>query len=206
MGVADMKETVAEFKDAGYEISEHTISIKRVNYFSIMVGCCLGWFLLPHLFASNESLPRVLQTISSNNEILRDLAVLILFVILSIFIIPIHEFLHGIGGLPNCDWKWKGNIKITFEPKKMIAYCHCPKPIGWKDALRVVLFPLFVISGISLIIAMITHLSIWWLAFMMNTLGSIGDLLYAYLLIRYRPQLILDSPDGVGFIAVNKKD
>jgi hypothetical protein len=57
----------------------------------------------------------------------------------------------------------------------------------------------------ALVFVAITHSSIWWLVIILNTLGSIGDLLYAYLLIRYRPQLVLDSPDNLGFIALSKK-
>ena len=128
----------------------------------------------------------------------------ILFVLLLIISIPIHEFLHGFTWHFYCKNKWK-SIHFGIMRELLTPYCHCKEPLKYSSYLLGSLMPFFVLGiGITLL-GTLFHNDILFVIGIFNILSAGGDTTIVCKSIPYHGGMLLDHPTECGFVAFMKE-
>lgn len=146
------------------------------------------------------SLKMIKRTLSIFDDKLLDTLVIVLAPTVFILIgIIIHELIHGVFMALFSKESFK-SVKFGIVSKSLIPYAHCKEPLISKKMLIISLAPFFFLGFIPIIYAFVTgSLTIWFMGFSM-TLCSVGDFIYAYLILKIGlNHMILDHESEVGF-------
>lgn len=128
------------------------------------------------------------------------------FVVLMVFWMALHEFLHGIGfGIfKGVD---KKNIKYGIQLESGIFYCMCKQKISKANILTSLMFPFTFIGVITLIIGLIINNSHLILLSLVNIAGAIGDLaMFISILLMPNNIEYIDLDDTTGFFLISSSD
>lgn len=127
----------------------------------------------------------------------------IIYLIVMILSIPIHELLHGLGWSIFCEKGFKsvrfGIMKPSFTP-----YCNCKEPLNFIGYLVGGGLPLILLGIVPCIIGiLIQNAGILYIGFF-GILAAGGDMTIILNLLKYRKGIFLDHPSECGFIAFTK--
>jgi hypothetical protein len=209
----NINEEIKYYDNVGYDCKEVTFILGEIMFW----GCILAFiavvplvFIFHYCWSDSEEVFHLLPVASEGvlsvpiMKFLIEFSLVVLILIVSAF--P-HEFLHALGFLPACQWKWKGNIKIglMWKMKLPFPYCKCTKRIVSSGYYVLALLLPFVVmgAGMSIVAIIIGSTFILWIG-CMHIIISCADLSMALLFIFYRPSHVLDSGDQECFIFLNK--
>lgn len=179
------------FLGEGYIENEEIISIKKANVMAIVLSLpiiilfgfmyMLKWDELKFEFSSE----------------------IILYCLLLIISIPIHELLHGLGWGIFCKKGFKsvrfGIMKPSFTP-----YCNCMEPLNFMGYIFGGSLPLILLGIIPSIIGiLIGNIGLWILG-SFGILAAGGDMTIMLSLFKYKNGIFLDHPSECGFIVFTK--
>ncbi|MGL5540506.1 MAG: DUF3267 domain-containing protein, partial [Erysipelotrichaceae bacterium] len=117
--------------------------------------------------------------------------------------IIVHELLHGVG------WYLfiKDTSKISFGViwKYLTPYCTCSQPMPFLAYAVGGLFPLFILGGGFLILAIVLQSPFYLFLSVVNILCAGGDTTIFMYLLKHRNAHIVDHPTECGFVAFEKQ-
>ena len=186
-------------KSEGYEESEHTIDIVKANVLSVVI--MLPFVLLIAIpFLLTHGLGRIgsIKTYFLN---------LLLFIILMVAELAIHEGIHGITwGLLSPD----GFSSIGFGLIKeyLTPYCYCGSPLTKGQYLVGSAMPTIILGFLQGFLAIVSGNGFLFLLSAVLMISGGGDFLIDYILIRYKQKrktmIMMDHPTELGFVAFEK--
>lgn len=190
------KKQKQRFLDEGYEERQEVISVLKAN---VMAFVTAGPFVVLG----------ILIWIFVKREGSFDFGSMILFCILLVASIFIHELLHGVGWSFSAEERWK-SISFGMMWEYLTPYCHCQEPLRPKQYLTGCLMP-FAVLGIGLYLAaLITGSYMLLFLSFINILSAGGDTTIACMEWKYLKQndvcYILDHPTECGFAVFVKKN
>lgn len=177
----------------GFKDHSKTLSVKKATYLSLLL--CVP-FMLFFIFSFQIRHGKVFAIFDSISQLM------ILF-ISSLFLIVIHEAIHGLTWGIACE-KGMKSIRFGVFWSSFTPYCHCKEPLTYYNYLLGALMP-FIILGIGITAFGIVNgsLLLFWLG-IFNILASGGDLLIAVMLRHFKNGKIVDHPSEIGFVAYQK--
>ncbi|MCQ4638254.1 DUF3267 domain-containing protein [Anaerovorax odorimutans] len=179
--------------DAGYSEHVETISVIKANIWALVTA---GPFVAAAAVLYLTKWGEILISIRIGG--------VILFLLLFLLSIPVHEGLHGLTWGICCRNHFR-SIRFGIMKESGTPYCHCMEPLGFGSYIAGGLMP-FLVLGIGLfLVSLYVHSSLVLLLSMMNILCAGGDTTIALLLLRYRDAEILDHPTECGFAAFRKE-
>jgi hypothetical protein len=197
----------------GYNAKVHSASILRANF----LGGGMALIVVVPLYILFQStytdasvlgfIPHVQSEIFSLKTML---ALMVLFMVIVVFFtmdILIHEILHALGYKLFIKGKWKDIVYIGVAWHILTPYCWGKYPVKFMQSIVVVLLPLFVLGFCIYAVAMIIGSSLLCYIALINILFGSGDILYAAMVIKHRPQFVFDNPmadSNMSFTAINK--
>lgn len=183
------RETMAE---QGYSYDICTISIIRAN---LMAFVTAGPFaLLAAVFYRNRW---------GGIEFEYNFSGYLLFLLLIIISIPLHEFLHGFTWHFFCKDKWK-SIHFGIIVEMATPYCHCKEPLSYKAYILGSLMPFFILGiGVTLP-GILVHNELFFAVGIINILSAGGDTTIVGMSFKYHGGMLLDHPTECGFAAFMK--
>jgi hypothetical protein len=120
----------------------------------------------------------------------------------------VHEGLHAAGFKLFLPGRWRDNVYIGVAWRVLTPYCWAKYPVKMSAALFGGLLPVTVLGFGIYALALITGNGVLLFIAVINILSGGGDLLYAAMVIRSRPQLVYDNPltasNAMGFTALYK--
>jgi hypothetical protein len=121
--------------------------------------------------------------------------------ILAIFV---HELIHGIIFAIYAPGGFR-SVSFGFNASLAAFYCHCEQPLRVKHYRRAGIAPLVILGLIPLLFGFMTGVT-WFKTFgLLLTIGGFGDLIIYYKLLKInRNRFVLDHPDKLGFIILDK--
>ncbi len=128
----------------------------------------------------------------------------VLFLLLFLISIPVHEGLHGLTWGICCRNHFK-SIRFGIMKDSGTPYCHCMEPLHFGSYIAGGLMPFFLLGIILFLISLLLHCFLLLLLSMINILCAGGDTTIALMLFRYRDAKILDHPTDCGFVAFRKE-
>lgn len=128
----------------------------------------------------------------------------VLFLLLFLISIPVHEGLHGLTWGICCRNHFK-SIRFGIMKDSGTPYCHCMEPLHFGSYIAGGLMPFFLLGIILFLISLLLHCFLLLLLSMINILCAGGDTTIALMLFRYRDAEILDHPTDCGFVAFRKE-
>lgn len=128
---------------------------------------------------------------------------IIIYILILILSIPIHELLHGLGWSIFCKEGFKsvrfGIMKPSFTP-----YCSCKEPLSFKGYLIGGILPLILLGLLPCVLGILIQSSgILFLGFF-GVISAGGDMAIILNLLKYRDGIFLDHPSKGGFIVFIK--
>lgn len=132
---------------------------------------------------------------------------LILFLVLMVAEMVIHEGIHGLTwGLLSPDGF--STIEFGFIKEHMTPYCYCGSPLTKGQYLVGSIMPTIILGFVQGLVAIMTGNVILFFLSVVLMFGGGGDFLISYLLIRYKKKrktmIMMDHPTEVGFISFEK--
>jgi hypothetical protein len=190
--VANYEKRRQELAEQGYTEHIGVISVLRANVMVfvtagplallVFVLYLLRWGEYSHRFALAESL---------------------LFILLMIVSIPIHEVLHGLAWSLCCREGWK-SIYIGVMWNKLTPFCNCMEPLNRRSYLFGALAPLVVLGILPGCASLLWQSPLILLLSAYNILAAGGDTTISLMLRKYKGALFLDHPTECGFAAFRK--
>lgn len=178
----------------GYREAECTISIVEANAYALL--CALPFFIVGIALYFALWVGDGISLSFSFSEF-------VLFVLVFVASIVVHELLHGLGWGLFCKNGFK-SISFGVIWKMLTPYCHCKEPLFFRAYLFGGLLPFFVLGIVPLAVALVIG-NAWVLAFaLISILGAGGDLTIASMLMKHRDALVVDHPSECGFYAYTK--
>lgn len=113
--------------------------------------------------------------------------------------LPVHEALHGLG------WKWGGRLnrgQISMIFCHGMPMCTCRAVLTVRAYLTGTLLPFAVLGSGSFIYLVICPGTVSLLTALVNLTLSGADLAIAYKVLRSGADMVADSPDEAGFVAL----
>jgi len=168
------------------------IDLLKANVFAIviMVVACVV-LIVPFFFLWKGKRPI--------ENLLGDGVTWIIFFVVMILGIVVHEVIHGITWSFYAKRGWK-SISFGVIWKYLTPYCHCDEPMHIRPYQVACLMPCFVLGVIPAIIALFIGsfpLLLWAIFFIA---AAAGDIWMAWLLTKENPDsLVLDHPSEAGF-------
>lgn len=193
----------------GYQVVESTISIVKANVMAILIAGPIA-FIAFVIFQLLNGMGRGGHVIiaSTSESIGINLFMLlggyILFLVVMLALIVIHEGLHGLGWSMFCKDGWK-SIRFGVIWKYVTPYCHCKESLSFGAYLFGGLLPFLVLGVGFWIVALILGSKIVLFISLFNILAAGGDLTIALMLLKYRKAKIYDHPTACGFVAFVKE-
>jgi hypothetical protein len=180
--------SLEEFKARGFRAKEYSISIRTINIVIFMFGVISG------------------ATLGVFNVNFFSIRSLVIAVVIIPVIIVLHELLHAIGFTIRKNIEWKDNIIFGIRLEKMVAYCHCLRPVLVIDYFIALMLPFAVLGFGLFVVGMVVKSNLLIFASVFNLFSCVGDLIMACcLLFCKKPSFILDKPKGIGYIALYQK-
>ncbi|SFR81054.1 Putative zincin peptidase [Anaeromicropila populeti] len=175
-----------------YIVKEKTTTMIKANVFAlllvipiVLVGGGIYYFYHPF---------NVKEILLSDSFFIK----LILFVVLFILSIGIHEFIHGLFWSFFCVKHWK-SISFGIDKSTGSPYCHCEELLKVWQYVAGALAPGVILGAVPYM------LSVYWgnimllLLSLFSILGAGGDIMMVSFLIGENPNyLVLDHPKLVG--------
>lgn len=125
----------------------------------------------------------------------------VMFIVIIVVSVVIHELLHGIGWAISSGKGW--NV-VHFNINAMMPSCACRGALKKKQYLIGVLTP-FVILGLgSVLFVFIYPGTISLLTMIVNFVAAGADLIIAFNVLKERDSLIVDHPTEAGYIIFYK--
>lgn len=177
----------------GYSAEKHTISILKANIMAFITAgplallCWIVFFYFHRVGAFELTVERML-----------------LFYVLLIAGIFVHEYLHGLTWQFFCEKGWK-SIHMGVMWKKLTPYCCCMEPLRFQQYLPGVLMPLIVLGIGTFAIALATGSIFWLMLSIINIVGAGGDTTIVFMLMKHKNALIVDDPTECGYCAFSKE-
>ena len=195
--LSNFKKVSKELTKEGYKEVDLTVSTKKANKLAILYSLpFIVFFLVLYLLIYRSGV-----TLGSDYAI-RYLIFIIVFV-LAIFV---HELIHGITFSIFSKNHWKdidfGMVWADFTP-----YCTCTSTVKKNQYLLAILMPFLTLGVLPAIIGTILGEFIVVVFGIFMMLGAGGDLLIAYMILRYQNKkdvLYLDHPTDVGVVIFEK--
>jgi hypothetical protein len=121
-----------------------------------------------------------------------------------ILAVVIHELIHGVVFAIYAPNGFR-SVSFGFNPSLAAFYCHCEQPLKVKHYKRAGIAPLIILGLIPLLFGFFTGVA-WFKTFgLLLTIGGFGDLLIYFKLLKVNRNIyILDHPDKLGFIILDK--
>ncbi len=196
--IANYEEQKQRYLEEGYEEKSEVISVLKAN---VMAFVTAGPFVI---------LGVLLWILAKRHgTITGHIYDSILFLLLFLLTVFIHEVLHGVGWSLSTKKKWK-SIYLGMMWEYLTPYCHCKEPLTPRQYLIGGLMP-FAVLGIGLyVVAFITGSHMLLALGLLNILCAGGDTTIACMLFKYLKQngncYILDHPTECGFVAFIKEE
>lgn len=121
------------------------------------------------------------------------------FVLIIVVCVVLHEMLHGLG------WQIAGHVgwsAVSFAFKHGMPLCSCKKLLTTRQYMTGLLFPFFVLGGVSIIFLIIYPGTLSILTAFVNFCLPGGDLVIALIMLRSGAAMAADIPDQAGFVGV----
>jgi hypothetical protein len=190
--VANFEKRRQELAEQGYTEHIGVISFLRANIMAfvtagppallLFVLYMLRWGIFSDQLTLNES---------------------ILFLLLMIVSIPVHELLHGLAWSLRCREGWK-SIYVGVMWSKLTPFCNCMEPLNRRSYLFGALAPLAVLGILPGCVSLLVESPLLLLFSAYNILAAGGDTTIALMLRKYKGALFLDHPTDCGFAAFRK--
>ncbi|MGO0059541.1 DUF3267 domain-containing protein [Brevibacillus fluminis] len=175
--------------DQSYEKVPVELKPLRANVFSLVFS--VVFFLAALLFYGSG------RAISFSV----DISDVLLFFLLMIAGIIVHEALHGIGFWCGGKSAWK-DLRFGVVWSKLIVFASCVKPISVAHYRFAAVLPAIALGLIPFLLAYFAQSLFWYLWGSFMIIGSCGDFIILWTLRRYKKgTLIADSPDRIGYDA-----
>jgi len=183
-------QTREAYEKEGYTCEEHTISILKANVMALLLAG-------PIAIVSSV----IFGIINDVEGEIHDFS--LMFLILFLISIVVHEGLHGLGWSLASEKGWK-SIHFGVIWKALTPYCCCTEPMDSKKYLLGGALPLAVLGfGLSIVAFVTGSVLINSLAFI-SIICAGGDLTIMIMLIKQRNKLIVDHPNKCGFYTFRK--
>ena len=187
-----------QYLDEGYQEHVEVISVVKAN---VMAFVTAGPFVVIGLF--------LWIWFQRGNIIFMNLTGSIIFLIMILVSMFIHEVLHGIGWFPWTKNGWQ-SIYLGIMWEYVTPYCHCKEPLKPRQYLIGGLMPFLVLGVGMYLLAFATGSQfLLWLS-LLNILSAGGDTTIVCMLFKYLKQnetcYILDHPTDCGFVAFIKEE
>jgi hypothetical protein len=127
----------------------------------------------------------------------------LLFLLLMVVSIPVHELLHGFVWSLCCREGWK-SIYLGVMWNKLTPFCNCMEPLNRRSYLFGALAPLVVLGILPACASLLVQSPLLLLLSVFNILAAGGDTTIALMLRKYKGALFLDHPTDCGFAAFRK--
>ena len=173
-----------------------TIDIRKANIFAIVLMLVSGIALLvPYILIWRDQ-----WTAGTVDDFFHTFpARSVLFLVLMIVGIVVHELIHGITWACFAPSGWR-SISFGVMWKMLTPYCHCSEPMRPRPYIIGALMPLIVLGIIPAVISLIIgslFLLVWCVVFI-SAAG--GDIWMAWLLAKESSDCtVLDHPSEAGF-------
>lgn len=179
--------------DAGYQEYVGTISILKANLWALATA---GPFavLAAVIYLAKWGVGSISVSFGG----------MVLFLLLFLISIPVHEGLHGLTWGICCRNHFK-SIRFGIMKDSGTPYCHCMEPLRFGSYLAGGLMPFFLLGIVLFFISLFMHSFLLLLLSVINILCAGGDTTIAWMLLRYRDAEILDHPTDCGFVAFRKE-
>jgi hypothetical protein len=171
-----------------------TISILKANIIALITAgpiavlCCIIFFFTKDTSKINFSIINLL-----------------IFYLLLMATIFIHELLHGLTWSLYCRNGWK-SVHFGVIWKKLTPFCCCTELLNFKQYILGGLMP-FIILGLGIFVISLMTNSIFLLVLsVFNIIAAGGDLTIAIMLLKHKDAYIIDHPTECGFWAFKKND
>lgn len=186
-------------------MKEVFIKTKKVNLMGfILISPIAVLMIIPFWLKWNEQAKvslKMIKTLLSffDNRLLDTVIIVIAPSVLIIIGIIIHELIHGFFMVIFSKEGMK-SVKLGIIKRSFIFYAHCKEPLSAKNMLIISLAPFVFLGLIPSIYAFISgNLTFWFFGFSM-TVGAVGDLIYAFLILKAGlGKMLLDHDSEVGF-------
>ena len=195
--LSNFKKISKELTSEGYKEVDLTVSTKKANKLAIIYSLpFIVFFLALYLLIYRSGV-----TLGSDYAIRY-----LIFIIVFLLAIFVHELIHGVTFSIFSKNHWKdidfGMVWADFTP-----YCTCIGTVKKNQYLLAILMPFLVLGVLPAIIGTILGEFIIVVFGLFMMLGAGGDLLIAYMILRYQNKkdvLYLDHPTEVGVVIFEK--
>lgn len=184
-----------KYLEEGYEEKQETISVVKANVMALVTA---GPFALAGA---------ILWFIYKREYQYWGIRGMVIFWVMFLLLIVVHEMLHGAGWSIFAKKRWK-SMYFGVMWDSLTPYCHCKEPLRPGAYLFGGLLP-FLVLGIGMYIAAwVSGNDIVWALSLINILSAGGDTTLMCMLVKYlgKDVVILDHPTECGFIAFRKVD
>ena len=189
----DFNRLQAGLKASGYR--ERDVTIPSGKAMILGVVCALPFIIILGL------LYRFLLIERAHLSEIGGLSFYILFLIIIVISVVIHELLHGIGWAISSGMGWRA---VRFNINAMMPSCACKVVLKKKQYLTGALTPFAVLGLGSILFVFIYPGTVSLLTMMVNFISAGADLLIASHVLREGACLIADHPTEAGYIAFYK--
>lgn len=198
------EKTKKELCEKGYEVQDLTIGIVYANVMAVVLTLPIIFCLAALYYFCNQDFFERMESVPAEKV----LVTLILFWVLLLVLIVVHELIHGITWSLFAKKRWK-SISFGFIAQYMTPYCTCDEALRKGQYVAGALMPTIMLGIVPAVISIITG-SIFLFgigAFMLMSGG--GDLTIVLKLMRFRTKgkevLYLDHPYQAGLVAFVKE-
>jgi len=192
------------YEQLGLSLKSIKLPTSKVYIYGISIGILLA--MLCHFgfdFYTGNNRQHMYFGDYLENSIIGSIAISFVFPLVAIFLLIIaHELLHALSFHILVGGKWRDNAYLGFSTSLFCPYCWLKKPAKKAVIIISVLCPIIVLGfGLFTLSLVLYNRTVLALAFV-NIVGSGGDILYVFLLLRHKSKLVLDDPTGLGFVLV----
>jgi hypothetical protein len=208
-------DVLASYVQKGYEAKVCEASMLRVNILGsgIALGIIIIAFLIFGSVHDGVDIGFPAFMLFDTGNIFLDVVLIFLTIIISVmvfFVVDVlaHEGLHAAGFKLFLSGRWRDNVYIGVAWRVLTPYCWAKYPVKMSASLFAGLLPVTVLGFGIYALALITGSGVLCFIALFNIAAGGGDLLYAAMILKNRPQLVYDNPltssNAMGFTALYK--
>lgn len=182
----DLQET-KYLQENGWHVRTYTMSGRQTYLQGIL-------FALPFLLLAGG----MYRTFLLERAVLLDHTGIILLAA-AVVSLPVHEALHGLG------WKLSGRLgrgQVSLMFRHGMPMCTCREVLTVRAYLTGTMLPFAVLGGGSFVYLIVCPGTVSLLTALVNLILSGADLAIAYKVLRSGADMVADSPDEAGFVAL----